>query len=698
MSDVSSRSLAEIPATPLLTVLIPTRNRWGLLAAQCRAVDQILREKDASFEIIVHDNSTEPPPPGLVEALPGSVRYIRSPEMYDTAEENICAAFGHCVGEYVWLLADDDGLEINGVAELLTILKVAEEDIIVFNSRHGRDERLAAEGAYVTQRARRLFYEKEMRCSIGDFVERTGFFYWICAISTVIVRRSAAPVEPLRKYLEITRIYAHVAWLIEIGKDKRFLFVNRPLVVYGLLPTDHDGGRHWRSIGVREGAYSNAIWTGLWLRALDELLARGALTLSQIRRAAEMNHATRFHFATNLVYQVLEQLGEMPELPPRAHMQLIGRWLVRLFPGAIFLGALYEDATAFAIRHGAPLIQLEEDSRNSATIRLLARDLRERLSWWRRAIADTPWYVQFYVETLHLYDIYDFGSDWVAAHTSFSNLPEALEVIDLPSLAPAFLRAASYDALRRLIESQPSLAAEALQAARSATFALPNQWSRLALERPEGGPGRVEVTVAPAQPLPSQGEEIGRLRAELARQDVQLAEAYAEASVSAKGLLGRLFSRGRAQESFSAPTAPFLDMDRKLYLNDGEAIAYMARGFAPPESWGCWTDGPVAVFRCRHPAKMAAADFEFWPQMVWPREGRPCVVGVAVNGGRPRRRVLQANRPEIVALTPRQMSSPELEITFHLHAPKRADEEPVSDPRQLGLGLAAVRLSWREGV
>ena len=695
MSETSASSVVAVSSTPLLTVLIPTRNRWSLLAAQCRAVDQVLKEKAASFEVIVHDNSTEPPPDGLVEALPASVRYIRSPESYDTAEENICAAFVHCIGEYVWLLADDDGLEINGVADLLAIVEAGEEDLIVFNSRHGRDERLAGEGAYITQRARRLFYEKDMRCSIGEFVERTGFFYWICAISTVIVRRSIAPVEPLRKYLGITRIYAHVAWLIEIGKDRRFLFVNRPLVVYGLLPTDHDGGTHWRSIGVREGAYSNAIWTGLWLRALDELLARGALTLPQIRRTAEMNHATRFHFGANLAYQVLEQMGEMPELPPREDLELIGRWLVRLFPGAIFLGALYEDAAAFAIRHGAPLIRLQEDSRNSPTVRLLAKDLRERLSWWRRAIGDTPWYAQFYVETLHLYDVYDFGADWVAAHTSFPDLAEALEVIDFPSLAPAFLRAADYEALRRLIQSQPSLAPQALQALRSPTLALPNQWTRLAARPSEPPPARVEVNVAPSPPASSRDEETGRLRAELARQDMQLAQAYAAESVAAKGPLGRLVSRERSGAAHGGPAAPLLEPDRKLRLHDEEARAYLARGFAPAEPWGCWTDGPIAVFRCRHPTRSAAADFEFWTRMVWPQEGRPCIVGVAVNGAKPRRRTLQADRSEIIALTPRQMSTPELEITFHLHAPKRAEEEPIGDPRQLGVGLSAVRLSWR---
>ena len=243
LSAPSTVSTTPVSLAPILTVLVPTRNRWGLLAAQVRAVHAVLDETGLSYEIIIHDNSTQPPPAGLVEALPPTARYVRSPQDFDTAEENICEAWRHCGGEYVWLLADDDGVEPEGVSELVRLLRRGEQDIIVFNSRHGRDERLAGDEAYVTERARRFFYEKEMACTIGDFVQRTGFFYWLCAISTVVVRRSAAPVEPLRKYLGIARIYAHVAWLIEIGKDRRFLFVNRPLVVYGLSPNDHDGGQ-----------------------------------------------------------------------------------------------------------------------------------------------------------------------------------------------------------------------------------------------------------------------------------------------------------------------------------------------------------------------------------------------------------------------------------------------------------------------
>ena len=686
MADVQ---LAPPQAPPLLTVLVPTRNRWALLAAQVKSVHLALQETSIAFDVLVHDNSTTSPPAGLVDAFPENVRYVRSPEDFDTAAENICEALQHCRGEYVWMLADDDGLELAGVRNLIEVLQRGEEDIIVFNSRHGRDERLAGSGAYVTQRARRFFYEKEMSCPISTFVEKTGFFYWLCAISTVVVRRSLAQAEPLRKYIGIARIYAHVAWLIEIGKDRRFLFVNRPLVVCGLLATDHDGGRHWRSVGVREGGYSNSVWTGLWLRALDELLSQQAMTLDQVRRTVDMNHHTRFHFGSNMAYQALEQLGEMPEPTPERDVSIISRWLLQLFPGAIFLTALINDIAAFTSAHGGSLLRIEQDSRFDQAVRALARDLRERAAWWRRSIGDTPWYTRFYVETLRLYDIYDMGSDWVAAHASFGSLREALEVIDLPSLPPAFLRAPSYKALRALIEAEP-VELGALRTLRSASLQLPDEWARLT---PESSTLRVDVAPAPVMSPAAADPELARLRGELVRQDARLAQIYASHSWRLTGWLRSLLRPPPAQSQ--EPAADLTLGARVLFCETG-AEAYLVRGFSGPESWGRWTDGRVALFRCRHATCEEPGVLEVWPHMVWDAGGsRPCVVDVIVNGGRRTRVEVKAGEAFVIAVPARDMALAEFEVSFNVAKPKTTAEAPGGDTRALGVGIEALRLSPR---
>ena len=560
--------LAPAPGVPApkLTVLIPTRNRFGLLRAQVDTIHLLLGKYGARFEIVVHDNSTFPAPDDLLEAFPPSVNYQRSPELFDTAEENIAAALTHCLGEYIWLLADDDGVEPDGLELLLQYIEAGKEDILVFNSRHGRDERLSDEGAYVTERSRRFFHGREMRCSLRTFVQRTGYFYWICGISTLIIRRSIASPEVLRKYVGIARIYAHVAWLIEVGKDRQFVFVNRPLVVYGLLPTDHDGGRHWRNVAIREGGYSTAVWTGLWLRVLDELVRIDALSVDEVRHTVDMSHQRRFHFGSNLTYQVLEQLSNFDELPPVQELAIMRRWIMQLLPGALFLLALLDEILRLTQELEASLTRIACDSGQDPTKRLVAKDLQERAEWWRRAIASTPWYVRFYVETFQFYDIYNFGDDWVAAHVSFGDLAQALEVIDLPSFSPGFLRASSYKDLVDLIEEQPLHASE-MADLRKTALTLPGQWNRLGVEREQA---QVHVEVQPAPivappastivPLPApapstqaseRDEEVDRLREALARREAQLSAVFSTTSWRLTGPLRRLRNPGWREPDLS---------------------------------------------------------------------------------------------------------------------------------------------------
>ena len=161
-----------------LSVLIPTRDRWNLVISQTRCLIEVLKRHDFDFEVIVHDNCSTGVDEAARARLPPEARYVRAEQSYDTAEENICAGLTRCRGEYVWLLADDDGVEPNGVAELVRRVRSGEDDILFFNSRHGRDDRLigdepprlgeqgrsfamddyvAGEGAFVSQRARGLF-------------------------------------------------------------------------------------------------------------------------------------------------------------------------------------------------------------------------------------------------------------------------------------------------------------------------------------------------------------------------------------------------------------------------------------------------------------------------------------------------------------------------------------------------------------
>ena len=713
--------------TPVLSVLIPTRNRWGLAVNQVRAVLHVLGALGIGFEIVVHDNWSIGVDETERSRLPPEVRYVRSTEAYDTAEENICAGLRQCRGEYVWLLADDDGVEPNGVAELARLVVRGEDDILVFNSRHGRDDRLigdtppepgesgrsfaiddyvAGEGPHVSERARRLFFGPQMVLPIAAFAQKTGIGYWLCAMSTLVVRRAIADPAVLLKYLAIARIYAHGAWLVEIGRGRRFRFVNRPLVVYGLLPSDRDGGRTWRRGGIREGGYALSIWTGLWLKVLDELVAVGAMSEAQVCKTLDMNHAGRTHWGSRMLDKVLTQLGELPQPVPADEMAAIRRWVRRIFPGAVFLSLLLDEIDHLTGRLGQPLSLIEGDAAASPKDRALARDLRRRAAWWRDRNLATPWWTRMYVETVRFYDVYDLCDDWAAVHCAFTPAEQLLEVIDMPSAAPVFLRAPSRDALMELIEAQ-AFDVAGYEAIREMRFSLPDQWSRGAT--PSGGGAR------PSNFAALDGRREGQVwrAAHIVHPAFEALKASLLACPTEEGshtkcdgggcgpaaLPGIPLRHGadaprhlrRFAREEDHPAAAHLEPGRLLNVADEEAEPYLEEGFSYPHNGLRWTDNLLPTLRFGHERRAHPARLSLWPQEVWSRDGSRGMFDLLVDGEVRDTIELEPGRPLDIAFSPEEMGRDGVKaVALRPHDAKRPSDPPIHDHRRLGCALLAL--------
>ncbi|HEY8280551.1 MAG TPA: glycosyltransferase family 2 protein [Bdellovibrionota bacterium] len=88
---------------PLLTVVIPTRNRkdWALQAAR-----SVLGKLPFPYELIISDNASDDSTPELAREVP-QARYIRRPVLLRMVEHwNLCVAEAR--GKYIKLLCDDD--------------------------------------------------------------------------------------------------------------------------------------------------------------------------------------------------------------------------------------------------------------------------------------------------------------------------------------------------------------------------------------------------------------------------------------------------------------------------------------------------------------------------------------------------------------------------------------------------------------
>ena len=176
--------------------------------------------------------------------------------------------------------------------------------------------------------------------------------------------------------------------------------------------------------------------------------------------------------------------------------------------------------------------------------------------------------------------------------------------------------------LKSLIDAQPDFDSAILKEVAEARLMLPNQWGRISHDQRD----RISVTVPTPKVTVQTGseaeltaarEEVTRLRVELARQDAQLTT--------------MLSGSPEPAAAAAAPSAPIQE-NMRLSLSTVEVEKWLIRGFSAAESWGRWTDGLVAVFRCRHPARAAPAAFEFWPTMTWGGDDDGKEVGVAVNG------------------------------------------------------------------
>ena len=116
---------------PLLSVLLPTRNRLEFLTM---ALQTVMRQDDPDWEVVVSDNASEEDIAGHVAALADPrIRCVRTPALVPvTANWN--NALEHATGRYVVMLGDDDGLLPGFVANVRRLVRRFGDPDLVYSS------------------------------------------------------------------------------------------------------------------------------------------------------------------------------------------------------------------------------------------------------------------------------------------------------------------------------------------------------------------------------------------------------------------------------------------------------------------------------------------------------------------------------------------------------------------------------------
>lgn len=128
---------------PLISIVIPSNNRTELLD---EAILSIITDTswNLDFELCISDNSKGDETKNLIHTKYSDncqIVYRRSLDS-PSLDENINMVISMARGEYVWLFGDDDLIEENFLAELITYLKSTTLDIVILNSSSFQEQGL----------------------------------------------------------------------------------------------------------------------------------------------------------------------------------------------------------------------------------------------------------------------------------------------------------------------------------------------------------------------------------------------------------------------------------------------------------------------------------------------------------------------------------------------------------------------------
>jgi glycosyltransferase involved in cell wall biosynthesis len=117
--ELPENQTAMIAANPFFSIVIPTRNRAGLLPYALRSA---LAQTWRDYEILVSDNDSSDATPAVVREVGAKrVRYVRTPSslsMPDSWE----FALGHAKGQFVTYLCDDDAIAPDLLATVAQVI------------------------------------------------------------------------------------------------------------------------------------------------------------------------------------------------------------------------------------------------------------------------------------------------------------------------------------------------------------------------------------------------------------------------------------------------------------------------------------------------------------------------------------------------------------------------------------------------
>jgi glycosyltransferase involved in cell wall biosynthesis len=175
---------AQDPPEILLSFCVPTYQRAEYLAAALDSILAAFALCHSKIEIVVGDNASTDSTPDLMKQYVSShsfIRFIRNPADIG-AERNIWNLCQHARGEYIWLLADDDILDLSA-SDIFVALQRSPVFVVTNYSVWDIEMRVCKDANFYHEKNVRVFNTKyDLMKFFGPF---TSF------MSNLVIKRTA---------------------------------------------------------------------------------------------------------------------------------------------------------------------------------------------------------------------------------------------------------------------------------------------------------------------------------------------------------------------------------------------------------------------------------------------------------------------------------------------------------------------------
>jgi glycosyltransferase involved in cell wall biosynthesis len=221
---------ATAPPGPLLSVLIPTRNRAALLQQSLAALVESVVASGAEerVEIVCVDNFSGDDTPDVVQALATQHRFVRYEHheaLCPTAEVSMAAGVRFARGEHVWCFGDDDLPLPEAVPTLLRSLDATRSDFLLLNPLIE-----VADGETVE-----YFSAAEEVAGFASgrvFFRQFGLVSATTTLSCLCFRRTLFDADVALQCSDISPIYSHSVALLCMFHERPCAFLSTPVLVY----------------------------------------------------------------------------------------------------------------------------------------------------------------------------------------------------------------------------------------------------------------------------------------------------------------------------------------------------------------------------------------------------------------------------------------------------------------------------------